>query len=161
MTTVRCHDIGTLIRSAEFGKKWTLTLIYKGPNEKNLSGHSNKWWSMSGTGTGRVEINFGAAHSMGRSTPVTKTYSEAMKVLNEKLFKGYTFFTPTPVTTASHMKPLAGMGAPFCNIVKLLFSDNGTPVDALDESGRVVVRIPLDTARSLAKQYPDLAQACA
>lgn len=154
MAAVRCHDMSTFIRNAESGMSWTMTLTYKGPNENNLSGHSDKWWSMSGTGTGRVSINFGASHSIGRSTPVIKTYTEAMKVLNEKLGKGYRF-TPPPSPPG---KPMAGLAAPFCNIVKLLFKGNGAPVDALDVSGHVITRIPLDSAKDLVKQYPSLAQ---
>lgn len=80
------------VQSAENDKDlWSLRLTYCGPNERNLSGRSDKWWTLEKRSDGLVEINFGATGAAGRAEPVVKSVAEGVKTLREKLAKGYTF----------------------------------------------------------------------
>ena len=152
-----CYDLRT-------SSSWTVKVHYKGPNEDNLSGWSTKWWSMCGVDVSTVEINSGWATqpvlgktgSIGRATPCRASFSQGMKVLQEKLAKGYQF--------ASRPKSgLVWLPSPFCDIHGFSFtgknpdgtarSDPNGSISAVDKDGVVLMRLEVQTARDLCEKY--------
>jgi len=143
-----CDSISAIYEARRYGKPWTAFLEFRGANENVARGYSDKWWEMTAS-DGSAEINFGAAGSAGRSTPVYKSFEEGIKVLNEKLAKGYRFKRNVKLS------PLAYMPAPFCDIVRIEM--NGLKsANALNACGRLVASLPLSTARDLCSKHPEL-----
>ena len=64
-----CDSISAVNEAIRYGTPWTAFLEYRGPNDKVACGFSDKWWEITGTSDGRVEINYGASGSAGLSSP--------------------------------------------------------------------------------------------
>lgn len=147
---------------------WKVTLAYEGPNGHNRCGTSSKWWACSGSGLGECtcEINFGKTGSSGLSTPLRASLSQVMKALQEKLAKGYKFARPTPNAASAELPTpnaaLAELPKPFCDIVSFVLVEHVTlaspyfyehTVNALDQGGRVLMRLQVATALDLCRKY--------
>lgn len=151
-----CYSLSDCYDQRDSSSGWTVRVHYKGPNEDNLSGVSSKWWSMCGGDPSRVEINFGKTGSIGRSEPCRSTFSQGMKVLQEKLAKGYQFKTRPK-------SGLVGLPSPFCDIHGFAFtgtnpdgtarSDPKGSISAVDKDGVVLMRLEVQTARDLCEKY--------
>ena len=77
------------IKAAEKARQpWTHRLVFKGWDAKRQR-HSDKWWTISGDGSGSVAVNFGRAGSNGRNNPFRYSLQEGLKRLNDKRAKGY------------------------------------------------------------------------
>jgi hypothetical protein len=144
-----CDSISAVNEAIRYGTPWTAFLEYRGPNDKVACGFSDKWWEITGTSDGRVEINYGASGSAGLSSPIMKWPDEGVKVLHQKLAKGYRF------KRAVRLSPLAHMPPPFCDIVRIEMGGLKS-ANALNTVGRLVAQLPLSTARDLCDRYPEL-----
>jgi|TARA_R110000824_G_scaffold54351_30_gene150003 hypothetical protein len=69
-------------------KPWKVLLEFRGQNKRN-GGWSEKWWSLSGNGTGTVEVNHGKIGSNGRSSPFVFDLQKGLDTLHKKLNDGY------------------------------------------------------------------------
>lgn len=137
------------------GGTWAVRLVYRGPNENNKSGTSDKWWQVI-CRDDIAEINFGKAGSTGRSSPVTKSRSEAIKALRQKVCEGYQFDRSfKPEGGEAPKAPLAHLGDPFDRIVRVRHGLDAKSY-AFDAQGGTVCVIPRSEAEALLRQYPDL-----
>lgn len=143
-----CDSISAIYEARRYGKPWTAFLEFKGRNDKVARGYSDKWWEITGE-NGGVTINFGATGSAGRAMPAYKSFEEGVKVLAEKLGKGYRF------KRSVKLSPLSYMPAPFCDIVRIELSGIKS-ANALNAGGRLVAQLPLSTARDLCAKHPEL-----
>lgn len=69
-------------------KPWKVLLEFRGHNKRN-GGWSEKWWSISGDGSGHVEVNHGKIGSNGRSSPFVFDVTKGFDTLDKKLRDGY------------------------------------------------------------------------
>ena len=69
-------------------KPWKVLLEFRGQNKRN-GGWSEKWWSLSGTGSGTVDVNHGKIGSSGRSSPFVFDLQKGWDTLHKKLKDGY------------------------------------------------------------------------
>lgn len=143
-----CDSISAIHEARRYGKPWTAFLEFNGRNDKVARGYSDKWWEITGE-NGGVTINFGATGSAGRAVPVYKCFEEGVKVLAEKLGKGYRF------KRSVKLSPLSYMPSPFCDIVRIELSGIKS-ANALNAGGRLVAQLPLSTARDLCAKHPEL-----
>ena len=68
--------------------KSSLKLVYAGPNEKNASGRSDKYWEASGAGSAATAtVRWGATGSAGQQQQTTA--EDALRRAREKVRKGY------------------------------------------------------------------------
>jgi len=81
--------VPALVSRMEFDRKpWRVRLEFRGQNKRN-GGWSEKWWSLSGNGTGTVEVNHGKIGSSGRSSPFVFDLQKGLDTLHKKLKDGY------------------------------------------------------------------------
>jgi hypothetical protein len=73
--------------AAALGKRWRVRLEYVGPNPKNKSKRSSKFWSASGLGRGDASVAFGTIGSVGTYQP--SHYAAAIDKIYQKLARGY------------------------------------------------------------------------
>lgn len=77
------------IKAAEkAAQPWTHRLVFTGWDAKKQR-HSDKWWTLSGDGSGSITVNFGRAGSDGRNNPFRYSFGEGLRRLNDKRVKGY------------------------------------------------------------------------
>lgn len=138
-----------------YGGTWAVRLVYRGPNENNKSGTSDKWWQAL-CRNDIAEINFGKAGSTGRSSPIIKSGSEAIATLRQKVREGYQFDRSfKPEGGEAPKAPLAHLGAPFDRIVRVRHGLDAKSY-AFDAQGGTVCALPRSEAEALLRQYPDL-----
>jgi len=149
------------IKAAENARQpWTHRLVFKGWDAKRAR-HSDKWWTISGDGSGSVAVNFGRAGSNGRTNPFRYSLREGLKRLNDKRSKGYdvapghTAFREVPAE-----RPLEG---PYAAIRRIAFrkkpagslqrdSDGVLMYEAQDAEGVCITALtPKSAARLLAR----------
>jgi predicted DNA-binding WGR domain protein len=119
------------------GRPWTVRVEYCGYNRENQSRHSDKWWEISGNGSGAVRCNFGATGSPGRREPLTYMMGEALEKLGEKRAKGYRY-TPSTETSVPHPQSVSDLPEPYRSI-KRIIALGGDLFRALDGFGNTVM----------------------
>ena len=137
---------------APFGP-WAARVVYTGPNGKNKSGMSSKWWEVRVTAGGRAEVNFGKIGSLGRTEPMVMGSVEAFTSLREKIVKGYRF--DLSFKGPRKAPPLAHLDAPF-NRINAIFRTDQPNARCVDADGLTVCLIPDSEARDLISRFPDL-----
>ena len=119
------------------GRPWTVRVEYHGANYENQSCRSDKWWELSGSGTGAVRCNYGATGSRGRSTPLTYMVGEALEKLGEKCAKGYRY-TPSTETSIPNPQSVSDLPEPYRSIKRIVALGDGL-FRALDGFGNMVM----------------------
>ena len=164
----------TLAAASEAQKKglpWTVRLEYVGYNSKNASRKSYKFWEASGTpGSSVVKIVYGRIGTQG-NRPLKKDWSYVVEKTPEKIKDGYAYDsrckdTVPPMTlqfgtisdsngilevpVPANRADLLGPG-PYSRIRKVRRNDAGK-YEALDESGSLLMVLPLATVEYLSEQ---------
>jgi predicted DNA-binding WGR domain protein len=67
---------------------WKVRLEYRGTS-KRTGAYSEKWWSVSGDGSGSVEVNHGKIGSRGRSNPFVFDLGKGLTTMEKKINDGY------------------------------------------------------------------------
>lgn len=119
------------------GRPWTVRVEYHGANYENQSCRSDKWWEISGNGSGAVKCNFGATGSRGRSIPLTYRVGEALEKLGEKRHKGYKYAYGTE-TDMPRPQVMADLPEPYRSINRII-ALGGDLFRALDKFGNTVM----------------------
>lgn len=119
------------------GRPWTVRVVYCGFNRENQSRHSDKWWEISGSGSGVVKCNYGASGSYGRAVPLTYMMGEALEKLGEKRAKGYAYTLGTE-TTVPRPQSVSDLPEPYRSIKRIVTLGDGL-FRALDALGNTVM----------------------
>lgn len=137
------------------GRPWTVRVEYSGYNRENQSRHSDKWWEISGNGSGAVRCNFGATGSRGRSTPLTYMMGEALEKLGEKQAKGYRYAYGTE-TDMPHPQSVSDLPEPYRSIKRIVALGDGL-FRALDGLGNTVMDIDREGREAITALNPWIA----
>lgn len=134
---------------------WRLYLAYRGDNENNVSGWSDKFWELAHTaGENTVTIRWGKIGSYGQTMACNLT--QGLGKAADKLKKGYRedknrsnwqeVATPTPVAAAPSpsiadalLAKFKDQGFPYNSISRVV--DNGFEVVCLDDEGDMVLTL--------------------
>lgn len=135
-------------------RPWTVRVEYHGANY-NQSRHSDKWWEISGNGSGAVRCNFGATGSRGRSTPLTYMMGEALEKLGEKQAKGYRYAYGTE-TDMPHPQSVSDLPEPYRSIKRIVALGDGL-FRALDNFGNTVMDIDREGREAITALNPWIA----
>ena len=119
------------------GRPWTVRVEYHGANYENQSCRSDKWWEISGNGSGAVRCNFGTTGSRGRREPLTYMMGEALEKLGEKRAKGYAYASGTE-TSVPRPQSMSDLPEPYRSI-KRIIALGGDLFRALDGFGNTVM----------------------
>lgn len=127
----------------KIGEPWVLRLEYHGANYNNQSCRSDKWWEISGNGSGVVKCNFGATGSRGRPFPLQYTMGRALLKVREKLSKGYGYAPGTDDTDVVQQpqdrpQTMADLPEPYRSIKRIVALE-GDLFRALDRLGNTVM----------------------
>lgn len=136
-------------------RPWTVRVEYSGYNRENQSRHSDKWWEISGNGSGAVRCNFGATGSRGRSTPLTYMMGEALEKLSEKQAKGYRYAYGTE-TDMPHPQSVSDLPEPYRSIKRIVALGDGL-FRALDNFGNTVMDIDREGREAITALNPWIA----
>ena len=136
-------------------RPWTVRVEYSGYNRENQSRHSDKWWEISGNGSGAVRCNFGATGSRGRSTPLTYMMGEALEKLSEKQAKGYRYAYGTE-TDMPHPQSVSDLPEPYRSIKRIVALGDGL-FRALDGLGNTVMDIDREGREAITALNPWIA----
>ena len=136
-------------------RPWTVRVEYSGYNRENQSRHSDKWWEISGNGSGAVRCNFGATGSRGRSTPLTYMMGEALEKLGEKQAKGYRYAYGTE-TDMPHPQSVSDLPEPYRSIKRIVALGDGL-FRALDGLGNTVMDIDREGREAITALNPWIA----
>lgn len=150
MSTFVTADVAC--RMEREGRPWTIRVEYHGANYNNASCRSDKWWELSGNGSGAVRCNFGATGSRGRSTPLTYMVGEALEKLGEKRAKGYAYAQGTE-TTMPHPQSISDLPEPYRSIKRIIALGDGL-FRALDNFGNTVMDMDREGKEQLAAFNP-------
>jgi hypothetical protein len=137
------------------GRPWTVRVEYDGYNRENQSRHSDKWWELSGNGSGAVKCNFGASGSRGRATPLTYMLGEALEKLGEKRAKGYAYTYGTE-TDMPRPQSVADLPEPYRSIKRIIALGDGL-FRALDNFGNTVMEMDREGQEALTALNPWIA----
>lgn len=129
-----------------------IQLTFRGPNSRNTSGWSEKWWEISYSGSGpMMECNYGAVGSRGRAVPLSYPWLKAINKYHEKINKGYRQVSGTLTQTPPPVLTLIG---PFMDIRELRQKDDDH-FEAYDETGSFLLDLDAEGAEQMlqADQY--------
>jgi predicted DNA-binding WGR domain protein len=134
---------------------WKVRLEYRG-NNKRTGAYSEKWWSVSGDGSGSVEVNHGKIGSRGRSNPFVFDLGKGLTTMEKKISDGYESatgaYTEMPaVTPATTHAELPGIYRDVRRIVP--GAADGSYI-ALDSEGSEVCRLTETGARKMISISP-------
>lgn len=134
------------------GRPWTVRVEYHGANYNNASCRSDKWWEISGNGSGAVRCNYGKTGSRGLGTPLTYMMGEALEKLGEKRAKGYKY-APGTETDMPRPQVVADLPEPYRSI-KRIVALGGDLFRALDNFGNTVMDLDREGKEQLAAFNP-------
>ena len=126
---------------------WEIRLEFVGWNAGNVSGHSEKFWSIEAiNGTDReVLVRWGKIGSDGQCQ--RKPYNEALDKLTSKLSDGYKAVTPVKDLGGSPapkvqppVQPEVALPEPYCRISTIVLGKGDTFV-ALDKDNLLVLNL--------------------
>lgn len=137
------------------GRPWTVRVEYHGANYENQSCRSDKWWELSGNGSGAVRCNFGAMGSRGRAVPLTYMWGEASLKLHEKCSKGYKYAAGTE-TSMPHPQSVSDLPEPYRSIKSIIALGDGL-FRALDGGGNTVMDMDKEGREALTAFNPWIA----
>jgi hypothetical protein len=130
-------------------RPWKVRLEYRGQS-KRTGGWSEKWWSLSGNGSGSVEVNHGKIGSNGRSNPFVFDLTKGIETMHKKLDDGYCKVTGSmedlpPLTATSTHADLPGI----YRDIRYIESDVPGSYIACNEQGEEVCRLTQKGAAKL------------
>jgi hypothetical protein len=130
-------------------KPYQVRLEYRGRN-KRTGGWSEKWWSLSGDGSGNVEVNHGKIGSSGRSSPFVFDVTKGFDTMMKKIKDGYEPATGSmdkipPLDDTSAHRDLPGI----YRDVRFIESPKPGVFVACTEDGSVVCRLTASGASKL------------
>jgi predicted DNA-binding WGR domain protein len=138
-------------------RPFRVRLEYRGYNEKNKNGYSEKWWELTYAGSrgGDVHCNWGKMGTCGRSNPVSYDIIKAYKKAGEKENKGYTHAAGTATNMSQLAEPdkLQEMPFPY-NTIRQIQRSATDQYDALDENGSFVMVLLPTVAQDLLNMSP-------
>lgn len=138
----------SILASAPTSEEWRLYLTYRGGNDDNLSGWSEKFWEIShAAGSHETTVRWGKIGSYGQS--MTCPVSKGLKTAQEKVSKGYKE-SPTrckhqsmnTVSKATIVAKAQSKGFPYDQTVSAVSANNG--ISLLDAEGDVIVTLTAD-----------------
>lgn len=131
----------SILTSAPTSDEWRLYLTYRGGNDDNLSGWSEKFWEIShAAGSNEATVRWGKIGSYGQS--MTCPLHKGLKTAQEKVSKGYreapTRCKHQTLNLASKLVAKAKTkGFPYDQTVSAVMA--GSSISLLDADGDVVV----------------------
>ena len=134
---------------------WRVRLEYRG-SSKRTGAYSEKWWSVSGDGSGTVEVNHGKIGSRGRANPFHFDLEKGLTTMEKKLSDGYecaagAATNPPLVTPKTTHAELPGIYRDVRRIVP--GSADGSYI-AMDGEGAEICRLTSAGARKMLSLSP-------
>ncbi len=144
-----------LARDMEANKHpWRVRLEYRGANPRSGS-YSEKWWDVTGDGSGVVEVNHGKIGSRGRAKPFVFDLQKGMDTMHKKIDKGYMCAAgaATELPSVESHTTHAELPGIYRDIRRLVENVAGSYV-ALDGDGSEVCRLTPEGAKKLINLSP-------
>lgn len=134
---------------------WKVRLEFRGSNRRT-GAYSEKWWSVSGDGSGSVEVNHGKIGSRGRANPFVFNIEKGLDTMDKKLREGYECAAgaatdvPLVTPTTTHAE-LPGI---YRDVRRIVPGATAGTYIALDDGGTEVCRLTEDGARKMITLSP-------